>query len=73
MPVKSRPVAEAPPEPLLLPIEDVAAMLGVSWDTVYHRLVKTGVLTSRYIGARRLIDAESLRTYVEQLPTERGA
>jgi excisionase family DNA binding protein len=72
MPVKPRPVSEAPPDPLLLPIEDVAAMLGVSWDKVY-RLVRDGALPSRYIGSRRVIEATAVHEYVASLPTERGA
>lgn len=72
MPVKSRPVSDAPPEPLLLGVEDVAAMLGVSWDKAY-RLVRTGDLPSRYIGSRRMVPADAVRDYVDQLPTERGA
>lgn len=47
-------------------------MLSVSWDTAY-RLVRDGVLPSRYIGSRRVVEANAVRDYVASLPTERGA
>ena len=72
MPVKPRPVSESPPEPMVLSIADLASTLRVSWDAAY-RLVRDGVIPSRYIGSRRVVNPSDVRAYVESLPTERGA
>jgi excisionase family DNA binding protein len=58
-------------ERLLIPIPDVARMLGVGRTTVYQ-LVAEDRLVRVNIGARALITNESLRHYVDALIEGRG-
>ena len=55
----------ATPAPLLYPVKDAAAALGVSLSTVW-RLIASEHLKTRKIHARTLVTAESLRRVAEQ-------
>lgn len=50
----------------LYPVEEAAVQLGIGRSTVYG-LIANGDLAATKIGARRLITAESLEAYIEQL------
>lgn len=45
-------------------------LLGVGESTM-RRLLNSGVIESRYVGARRLVVLESVRSAVDALPSER--
>lgn len=57
-------------DPLLVGVNDAAAMLGVSRWAIYQ-LIKGEQIESRWLGQRRLIVVESLRSYAAGLPAER--
>lgn len=57
--------------PELLDVKEVARRLSVSAAHVYV-LLDQQVLESVYIGRRRLVKAESMRSYMESLPSYRG-
>lgn len=52
--------------PLLLPIPDAARVLGIGRTTLYS-LLAAQEIDSVTIGGRRLVVADSLRSYVERL------
>lgn len=53
--------------PLLVSVKDAAAALGISTWSCYQ-LLDAQKIESRYIGRRRLVEVESLRKYVKNLP-----
>jgi hypothetical protein len=55
------------PDPLLVSIRDMEAMLGISRRKVYE-LLNSGDVECRYIGRRRLVLMASLREFVDGLP-----
>ena len=61
-------VAEHREPPLLYPMAEAAAMLGISRSNLYG-LLRAGRLCSVRIGSRRLIPRASLETFVESLAT----
>lgn len=65
-------MAEVPLAPILASVKDAAEILGGITTWQVYRLLEAGELESRYIGKRRMVVMDSLRTYVEQLPTTRG-
>jgi excisionase family DNA binding protein len=58
------------PESITVSVKDAALMTGLSRWTIYQLLDKQAV-RSVYQGSRRLVVVDSLREYVENLPTER--
>lgn len=62
----------APPEPYFVSVKEAARRLSVTPWQVY-RLCDSNELKSRYLGKRRLVDAESLREFASSLPETRGA
>lgn len=53
-------------KPLLYPLADCAAILGVRRSTIYQ-LIKQGEIRTVHIGSRHLATAESLEAYVDRL------
>ena len=53
---------------LLIPAQRAFAAIGVG-NTTGYKLIAGGRLVARKIGARTLIEAESLRRYIASLPT----
>ncbi len=53
--------------PLLIPKRQAFAAIGVG-NTKGHELINAGLLVARKLGARTLIEAESLRSYAAGLP-----
>jgi hypothetical protein len=58
------------PEPLLISVLEMASMLGISKNQAYALLNRREV-QSKYIGKRRLVVVESLREFVDRLPSTR--
>lgn len=59
-------------EKLVLRPADVQAALGIK-GTKFWSLVKAGSLETRKIGSATVVPAESLRTFVENLPKSNAA
>jgi excisionase family DNA binding protein len=59
-------VADRREPPLLYPMAEAAALLGISRSNVYQ-LLRDGRLTSVRIGSRRLIPRASLESFVDGL------
>ena len=53
--------------PLLVPIADAFAMIGVGHSKGYA-LLRDGLIRARKLGAKTLIEVESLRAFVANLP-----
>jgi hypothetical protein len=58
--------------PKLVSITDFGAEVGVGRTTAYQ-LVEAGEVETVYIGARRLVVADSIDNYVERLREKAGA
>lgn len=56
------------PEKLVYRPNEVQAALGIR-NTKFWSLVKEGALETRKIGSATVVPAESLRTFVEKLPS----
>lgn len=56
-----------PPEPLLISVQEAAALLGISRNYMYG-LLDEQLIECRYMGRRRLVLKTSLEDYVEHLP-----
>lgn len=62
--------SEGPIDPIYTSVKSAARALSISpW--VMYKLLDAGEIESRYHGARRLVDVQSLREYARNLPTER--
>jgi hypothetical protein len=61
-------VSDTSLDPILVSVKDAARVIGVSPWVVYQQL-DAGAIESRYVGRRRLVVVESLRRYVDGLPT----
>lgn len=56
--------------PITVSVKTAGEMVGLSsWQV--RQLLEDGLVVSRYQGRRRLVDVDSLRSYIESLPTER--
>ncbi|HLI00657.1 MAG TPA: helix-turn-helix domain-containing protein [Acidimicrobiales bacterium] len=53
----------APPDPLMVPIETAAEMLGLGRTTTFT-LIKTGELPTITVGRRRLVPVDAVRKFV---------
>jgi hypothetical protein len=60
-----------PAEAIFVSVKDAQKMLGLSRNQVYD-LLWQGRIESRYFGRRRLVVLDSLRTFADNLPTERA-
>jgi len=59
------PTKVPPPSPLLVTVKDARRILGVGTTTIY-RLIKSGALETRKIGARTLVTMKSVRRVAEE-------
>jgi excisionase family DNA binding protein len=60
------------PKQVLIGVKDVATMLGLSKSQAWN-LVDRQVLSSVYIGRRRLVEMSSVEEFIANLPSERSA
>lgn len=58
------------PDPISVSVKTAAAMTGLSVWSIY-KLLDSRAVVSGYEGTRRLVNVESLRSYIRNLPTER--
>lgn len=65
-------VTELPMEPLLISLKDAAPIIGLSYYGFYE-LVEAGTIPTVYQGRRRYVTPQTLREYVDALPTSSPA
>ncbi len=65
-------VAHAAPAPLLLRVEEAAAMLGIGRTRMFA-LIESGEVVSLKLGRSRRVPVDALRAYVDHLKAEADA
>lgn len=69
--MRSTEVDERALEPIAhVSVREMAELCSISVKKAY-RLLDSGVIDSRYLGARRLVRVDSLNAYLEGLPSAR--
>ena len=59
----------AQPQPITVSVKAAGEMVGLSVWTIRDRC-KSGAIESHFEGRKRLVDVESLRSYIKGLPAE---
>ena len=59
----------AQPQPIAVSVKAAGEMVGLSVWTI-RDLCESGAISSHYHGRKRLVDVESLRSYIKGLPAE---
>lgn len=56
-------------EKLLVKVEEAARMMSISRSVLYE-LLSTRAISSKKIGKSRLVEVESIKTYIANLPND---